>query len=154
MRITYSIDLSGRPDEVFPWIAEPEKAMLWQKGVKGGEILNEAPEKTGTTFKEVMEENGKSLEMSGVITEYVPNELIALHLNSKIHKVDVSYAIQSTSKGSTVTMESKIRWKFPMNIMSVFIGRKIKDNILKQTEAEFAELANLCETEPASGRKE
>ena len=120
--------------------------MLWQKGVKGGEILKETPEKIGTTFKEAMEEDGKSLEMSGVITGYVPNELIAFHLNSKLHEVDVSYAVQGTGQGSTVTMESTIRWKFPMNIMSIFISRKIKDKILKQTESEFAELAKLCES--------
>ena len=154
MRITFSIDLASRPDDVFPWIAEPEKAMLWQKGVMGGKILKETPEKIGTAFTEIMEEGGKSLEMSGVITGYVPNELIAFHLNSKIHEVDVSYAIQGTSKGSTITMESAIRWKFPMNIMSIFIGRKIKEKILKQTEAEFAELAILCEAEPASCQKQ
>jgi len=51
MRITASIDVSCRPEEVFPWIDEPDKAMLWQKGVKGGEIINKTPEKIGTTLK-------------------------------------------------------------------------------------------------------
>ena len=45
--------------------------MLWQKGVKEGKILVETPEKIGTTFKEVMEEDGNSLEMFGVITGYI-----------------------------------------------------------------------------------
>ena len=154
MRITYSIDLAGKPDEVFPWIAEPEKAIRWQQGVKGGEILEKTPERTGTTFTEILEEGGKSLEMVGVITGYVPNKLIAFQLDSRIHEVDVSYAVQGTGNRTTIAMESIIRWKFPMNIMSIFIGRKIRDKILKQTEAEFAELSRLCQTEPAASQKQ
>jgi hypothetical protein len=69
VKITLSVDIYRRPEEVFPWIAEPDKAMRWQKGVKGGEIIKETPEKVGTTFKEVMEENGNHLVMYGEITD-------------------------------------------------------------------------------------
>jgi hypothetical protein len=51
MKITLSVDIACQPEELFPWIAEPEKAMLWQKGIKGGEILHEKPEKVGTTYR-------------------------------------------------------------------------------------------------------
>ncbi len=60
MKINCAIEVSGQPDEVFPWIDDPEKAMLWQKGVKKGEIIRETPEKIGTTFTEEMEEGGNS----------------------------------------------------------------------------------------------
>jgi hypothetical protein len=147
MRISFSIDISQKPEEVFPWIAEPEKALLWQKGVKKGEIIQERPEKIGTTFREVMEEDGNHLEMSGVITGYIHNQLIAFHLKSKIHKVDVRYSIVGNPEKSTITMESRIYWKFPMNVLSIIIGRKIQEKILRQVEAEFLELKRLCEEE-------
>ena len=67
MKITLTIDILCSPVKVFPWIAEPDRAMRWQKGVKGGEIIKETPEKIGTTFKEEMEENGKKLVMYGEI---------------------------------------------------------------------------------------
>ena len=35
MRITYENEILQSPEIVFPWIAEPEKAMKWQKNVKG-----------------------------------------------------------------------------------------------------------------------
>ena len=150
MKISFALDVFCCPEEVFPWIAEPDKAMLWQKGVKGGEIIKETTEKTGTTFREEMEENGNSLEMYGEITDYIQNERISFHLVSKIHKVDVSYTVVGEKNKSTVTVESKIYWKFPMNIMSIIIGHKIKEGILRQTEAEFGELKKLCETKQAS----
>jgi hypothetical protein len=54
--------------------------MLWQKDVKGGEILINKPEVVGTTFKEIIEEDGNNLEMYGTITKYVVNEIIVFHL--------------------------------------------------------------------------
>ena len=146
MEINTSIDISSKPEEVFSWINNPDKAMRWQKGVKSGEIIKETSEKIGTTFKEELEENGKSLVMFGEITDYVPNKLISFHLESKIHNVYVNYSVVGDPNRSTVKVDSKIKWKFPMNIISLFIGHKIKANILRQTLSELTELKKLCET--------
>lgn len=147
MKIHYAIELSCEPDEVFTWIDNPEKAMLWQKGVKKGEIIKETPEKIGTTFIEEMEDNGNSLEMRGVITGYIRNKMITFQLESKIHKLEVCYSVTGKDGSSVVTVESNIHWKFPMNIMSIILGRKIKEGIMKQTGIELAELKRLCEKE-------
>ena len=80
MRIIYENEILRPPEIVFPWISEPEKAMKWQKNVKGGEIVINKPEIIGTTFNEVIEEDGKSLEMYGIITKYI---------NLHIHKAEV-----------------------------------------------------------------
>lgn len=137
MEITLSIKILQRPEELFPWIAEPQKARLWQKGIKDETIIKETKEKIGTTYKEVIEENGKSLEMTGVITDYKQNKLIAFHIESKIHNVDVIYSIVGDGNKSILTVESKIIWKFPMNIICLLIGKKIRKGILKQTEFEL-----------------
>jgi len=60
MKINFAIEVLGEPDEVFSWIDNPEKATLWQKGVKKEEIIIETPEKIGTTFIEEMEDGGSS----------------------------------------------------------------------------------------------
>jgi len=145
MKITYTIYIACKPEEVFIWINEPDKAMHWQKGVKNTEIIKETHEKIGTTFKEEMEENGKNLIMYGEITDYIPNKLISFHLESKIHRVNVSYTVAGDVNKSKVKVESTIRWKFPMNLICLVIGHKIKKNILRQTQSEFIELKKLCE---------
>ena len=146
MEIALAVDIFRKPEEVFPWVAEPEKAMRWQKGVKGGEILIETPAKVGTTFREEVEENGNSLVMYGEITDYIQDQLISFHLESKIHKVDVSYSIVWNNNRSTFALKTAIHWKFPMNVVSLIIGRKIREGIVQQTESELAELKRLCET--------
>jgi multidrug transporter EmrE-like cation transporter len=147
MRINFAIEVTGEPDKVFPWIDNPEKAMLWQKGVKKGAIIKETPEKIGTTFIEEMEESGNSLEMRGVITGYIKNKMITFQLESKIHELDVCYSIMGGDGRSVITVVSNIHWKFPMNIVSIIFGRKMKAGIVKQMESEFAELKRLCEEE-------
>jgi hypothetical protein len=145
MRITCVNEILKPPEIVFPWIAEPDKAMQWQKNVKGGEVLINKPEVIGTTFKEQVEEGGKSLEMVGVITQYIENQIIEFHLESKIHEVDVSYSLQALNNDSKITVDASINWKFPMNLMSIFIGSKMKKGIEEQMESEILELKRICE---------
>ena len=145
MRVTCENVISKPPQVVFPWIAEPEKAMKWQKNVKGGEVLVSKPEMVGTTFRETVEENGGSLEMHGSITGYVENKVIAFHLESRIHTVDVSYSLEDSNRQTRIGIVANIRWKFPMNIASLFAGKKIARNLTTQLESEVLELKRICE---------
>lgn len=147
MNIENEIEISKPPELVFPWIADPDRAMQWQKNVKGGEILVETPEKIGTTFREIIEEDGNELEMYGCITEYIEGELIGFHIESRIHEFDVRYSVREEGGGSSVSTEIDIRWKFPMNIMCLLIGRKIKADLRQSLESEFLDLKRICEAE-------
>jgi hypothetical protein len=145
MRITYANEILKPPEIVFPWIAEPDKAMQWQKNVKGGEIIINKPEVIGTTFKEEIEEGGNSLEMHGVITRFIRDQIIEFHLESKIHNLDVSYSVEEFNKNTKIKVDARINWKFPINLLSVFIGNKMKKGIAEQMESEILELKRICE---------
>ena len=121
--------------------------MQWQKNVKGGEVLVETPEKIGTTFIEIIEEDGNELEMHGSITEYVEGKLIGFHIESRVHEFDVRYSVRGEGNGSSVSTEIDIRWKFPMNVMSLFIGKRMEANLRASLESEFLELKKICERE-------
>jgi uncharacterized protein YndB with AHSA1/START domain len=146
MNINYSIEIARPADVVFPWLAKPENAMQWMKSVKKEEIIVEKPGMVGTTFKEEMEEDGNKLEITGVVTKFVENKLIGFHLESRIHRLDVDYAVEEHDGQSRVSVETAITWKFPMSVISLFMGSKIKNGILEQTASEFGELKKLCET--------
>lgn len=144
MKIAYQTLIGQAPAVVFPWISKPEKARRWQPDVLDWQILEQTPAMVGTTFRETIEEDGQQLEMSGEITDYVADELIAFHLESRIHTVDVRYALQPDEAGSRLAIEAEIRWKFPMNLISLFIGRKMQSELRRQFEAEAAALQTLC----------
>ena len=101
----------------------------------------------GTTFRERIEEGGRTLEMHGVITAYVENETIGFHIASRIHDFDVSYSLESRDKSTYVFTAAQIRWKFPMNIVCLVLGKRMKNGIAQQVESELLELKRLCEAE-------
>jgi len=147
MNISLSVQVPAEPADVFPWLDDPHRAMLWQKGVKKSILITETPERIGTTFVEEMEEGGKTLQLRGMITAYAANQMIAFHLESSIHEVDACYSVRGETGLSVVSVVSNIHWKFPMNLVVIILGRKIKEGIQEQTRAELGELRRLCQEE-------
>jgi uncharacterized protein YndB with AHSA1/START domain len=145
MKISFSIDINSTPATVFGWLEEPEKATKWMTSVTKTEILHETPERIGTTFREVVEEDGSGVELQGVITDFKPNKSISFHLDSRVNAVDVEYYVEETQNGTRLTQNANVRWKFPVNVISIFMGVKIKQNITAQSQKEFEKLKELCE---------
>ena len=146
MNISFSIDINSPPATVFSWVEKPEKAMKWMTSVAGGEILHETPERIGTTFREVVEEDGNGVELQGVITDFKPNKSISFHLDSRVNVVDVDYHVEAIPDGTRLTQTANVRWKFPVNVISLFMGTKMKQNISAQSQKEFEKLKELCES--------
>jgi hypothetical protein len=153
MRIIFSSEISSPPELVFTWIAEPHKAMQWQRNVKAAQILDSQPGMVGTTFREEIEEGGRGLEVRGVITRFVEDQIIAFHLESRIHTVDVCYSLQALHAATRVTVEAVIRWRFPFSLLNLFAGERARAGITDQLKAEMADLKRICEAgPPAEGR--
>jgi uncharacterized protein YndB with AHSA1/START domain len=145
MKISFSIDINSPPSVVFSWIENHEKAMKWMTSVAGGKILHETPERVGTTFREVVEEDGQGVELQGIITGYEPERSISFHLDSRINVVDVEYYVEEIQNGTSLTQNANVHWKFPVNVISIFMGAEIKKNISIQAQKEFEKLKELCE---------
>jgi uncharacterized protein YndB with AHSA1/START domain len=109
MKTSNSIDIDSTPESVFHWLAKPERARVWMTSVSKTEILNETPDRVGTTFRETVEEDGNGIEMQGVVTGYQPNKLISFHLDSRVNQVDVEYRIEETHMGVRLTQTARIQ---------------------------------------------
>ena len=145
MRISYTIDIDSTPEEVWYWIGTPERAMVWQTSVSKTEIVHEAPDMIGTTFRETVEENGRGVEMHGVVTVYRENQLLAMHMESKYHSVDVEHRLEEIENCTRLTRNATIRFKSLMKVASILIGPVLKKKIMDQSRKEFAKLKELCE---------
>jgi uncharacterized protein YndB with AHSA1/START domain len=146
MKISLSVEINSPPARVFGWLESPEKAVTWMTSVAKTEILHETPERIGTTFREVVEEDGNGVELQGVITDYKPERSISFHLESRVNVVDVEYFVEAIQNGTRLTQTGNVRWKFPVNVISIFMGSKMKQNISAQAQKEFEKLKELCES--------
>lgn len=145
MKLEHTLEIKSTPELVFDWIGDHQKARRWQPGVSSDEILNQTPDMVGTTFKETVEEDGQQLEMEGVITRYQPPQAIDFHIISRIHILDNAFHLEAIPDGTRLTNQINIRWKFPMSVMSLFIGGKIRANIHAQQQKELGKLKEFCE---------
>ena len=58
----------------------------------------------------------------------------------------MSYSVEELNKTTKIIVDARINWKFPMNLLSIFIGNKMKKGIAEQMESEILELKRICET--------
>ena len=145
MKLTYTIDINSTPEIVFSWLGTPERAMVWQTSVSKTEILHETPNMIGTTFREIVEENGRGVEMRGVVTDYRENQVLAMHLDSKYNNVDVEYRLEEIEGRTRLTMISNIWFRSFLRILSIILWPAFKKKLLGQLNREYASLKELCE---------
>jgi hypothetical protein len=146
MKFKYVAEIKSRPEKVWYWLGTPERAKVWQTNVSKTEILQKTPNWVGTTFRETIEENGQGTEMEGVVTDYIKNRALAMHLNGKYNVVDVEWRIEEKGEHTRLIVNSNIRFKSFVRILSIIMRPVFKRNIRKQLEIEFAKLKELCES--------
>ena len=83
--------------------------------------------------------------MQGVITGYEPGHFLSMHLESRVHTVDVTHTVEATPAGSRCSQEACIRWKFPVSILIALQCGQLKKKILAQSREEMARLKQFCE---------
>ncbi len=147
MKITLAIDIDRPPDRVFPWLAEPERAMAWMSSVSRTEILHRTPELVGTTFRETVADERGSTELRGVITACRPDRLLAFRLEGAFNDVDVAYHLEDDRNGTRLTMRAEVRFKGLVKWLSLLLGPVFKRKVMRQTAKELSALKRLCEGE-------
>lgn len=145
MKISQVIEINSTPEEVFYWLGDPQRAMMWMTSVSKAEILQQTPEMTGTTFREAVEEDGRGTELQGIITDWKPNERIAFHLSGQYNVVDVEYRLEEIENGTRLTQNANVRFRSFMKVLSIVMGRAIKRQAMEQSQQEFARLKEFCE---------
>jgi hypothetical protein len=53
------------------------------------------------------------------------NRSRAFHLQSKVNSVDVEDAIEEMPAGVRLVEQANVQWKFPVNVLSVLLGKKM-----------------------------
>ena len=145
MQFTYTMEINCAPEKVWYWLGTPERAKVWQTNVSKTEILEKTPNWVGTTFRETIEENGRSVEMQGEVTDYRENQSLAMHMSGKYNVVDVEWRIEKVGNYTRVIINSDIQFKSFLRFLGVIFRHAFKKNIRGQLRKEFTRLKELCE---------
>jgi len=145
MKVTCSININSEPEKVWYWLATPERAMSWQTGVSGTELLERTPGVVGTTFRETIEQEGHTMEMYGIVADYQENQLLVMHLSSEYNTVEVEWRIEKAGEHTRLTVDSDIRFLSLVKVISFLMMPVFKKRILRQLQGELVRLKQLCE---------
>lgn len=147
MKIINTIDIQSTPEKVFYWIDDPDRAKEWMTSVTEGEILHETPERVGTTYREVIEENGRKTEMHGVVTGFSKDKMISFHAEGKYNSVDIIFVLEKKGDLTQLTQQADLNFKSFTRFIMLFMWPVIKKKIMTQSQMEFTKLKALCEQE-------
>lgn len=145
MKVKYSAELDCTPERVWYWLGNPERALKWQTDISKTEILEKKQGWVGTTFRERIEEGGKGVDMEGVVKDYTENKSIGMHLSSKYNVVDVNWYIEGSGDNARLTVDTDIRFKGFLWILSIVFRPMFKKTLLRQMENDLERLKKLCE---------
>jgi hypothetical protein len=109
-------------------------------------MLTGDPNTVGSTFREVVRDQNGETEMHGVVTGFQENEMISFRLCGEYNIVDVEFRVEKIGEQTRVTQYADIRWRGLMKVISLFLGGRIKKEIMAQSQSEFETLKTLCET--------
>ncbi len=148
MKTTYTIEIAAPPERVFHWLEDNERVMRWVPNLVESEDLELTPEKVGSTFRHVYVENGKRIEMHGMVAAYAPNRRLTCDIIGDAFELTIDYTLDYANGNTRLTQDTEIRVKrwFVKLVFRLFASA-IRKSMLKQLEQSFVKLKELCEAD-------
>jgi uncharacterized membrane protein len=134
-------------DEVFAFVADQSKLSQWQTGLVESGLTSEGPTDVGSTYRYVFELFGRSLEATGVITEFEPPRMYGFKAVSGSFPVSGSFTFVETWGGTRVTFAGELQQKG----VSRMAGRMMGPMLETQLDANFERLKEILESEAQDG---
>ena len=122
MFVSMSVEIEAPPEEVWPFLVEPEKAKQWFTALKIFEWTSEKHEGVGSTFYWKEEANNRIYNLNFETTEWVENRVFGYRMTSGdfFKSYDERWEIDPTPNGSRFTFNDHI--EFPYGPFGKVIG--------------------------------
>lgn len=144
-KYTSEVEVDNSINEVFAMFEDTETLKQWLPEVKSIEPINETPQKLGSTYKMIVENQGQEIEMIEKIIAYVPNEKMTFHFTSDgmIKTDDYNFSVQggktkivqnSTIKSNSYMLACVFPWmKSKLKNLSQDYMNRFKELVEKPT---------------------
>ncbi len=141
MRSSGTVVIAAAPEAVFPWLTEPQKLTQWLGGLVESRPLGDGVLRVGARSIEVVEENGRRIEMETVVTRLEPARTLAARIEASPFACDVEYELAPVAGGTEVRYSSEVRMKGAMRILTPLLAGAIR----RKTGTDLASLKRAVE---------
>jgi carbon monoxide dehydrogenase subunit G len=148
MENRHSIDIERPREAIFDFLTDPKNIREIVPNLVDEGIIEEKPGRVGTTFWHVYEERGRTMKMTGVVTEHQPPERSAVSVDGAMFGLDVTYVLEEIGPSTTrLTQVAKVRWKHVFKIMGLLFQKKFEVEGRKSQVENFERLKSILETQ-------
>ncbi|MEM7229081.1 MAG: SRPBCC family protein [Planctomycetota bacterium] len=151
MKGEYTIDIERPRADVFAFLSDQQNMQRVEPTLIGFGVLHETPEKVGSTFWLVYQENDRTTSMSGVVTAHEHPENLAIRLDHALFSYEAAYHLAEIDAHTTrLVFSSRERFKHVYKLIGVFAGRRLKAESQSTHQETFARIKDLIESERES----
>ena len=145
MRVQRSIEIERAPDEVWPFLIEPEKLLEWYLPLQVFEYTSDQKSGVGASFRFKEETALGTMELECVVTEWMENEVFAFRMTSGNIMKDWAerWNVEATPSGSRFTFAEE--GQLPFGILGKLIRPMAERGSGATVEKMLARLKLLAE---------
>jgi uncharacterized protein YndB with AHSA1/START domain len=99
----HTVALSRPPEDVFPWLLEPDRVPRWTSRLEAYEVLGSGAIARGTRIRQVLTVKGQQLDVELEITGYEPPRAAESRFSLQGVDVVTTYALAPNGGGTELT---------------------------------------------------
>ena len=139
------IEIEAPPEEVFPYLTEPDRIAQWVDGLVEITPLTEGGHRVGATARLVVEQDGNRYEFIDEVTSTTANESLELHSQSDMFDADIRWELEPSKNGTHAT--AVMRTDF--HGFYRFLAPMMRSTAEEQLQSDFERLKQLIESPPS-----
>jgi hypothetical protein len=143
MNTAASIEIDRPIAEVFDCTIN--RVAEWSSVVVEDEVIESKPDRVGTTFRMVTEQNGQRIGFLGVVTWHEPPYASSAFLTGQQFDLEVEYKFEDLGGRTRVTQMSTVTGKGVIKLMFFFFGWMMNKSSRNAAENELTNLKRLLE---------
>ncbi len=144
---TFTIDIDAPRAKVFKWIYDADYNRQWLPNLVEAEVLNAEPNGIGSKFRQVYDENGRRMEMTGTVTAYEQDRYLACEISGPF-TLNVDYRLEDVGGRTRVTQHSDVQFtSVVMKLIGVLLKPMMRKLAAKNAGNSFAKLKQCVEAD-------
>ena len=142
-RIESRVEIDAPPATVFPWLVDPDRLSRWISGFVGSEPIGSGEVRVGSRSRDIIEAEGRRIEVETEIVELRPGERLAVRITSSSHDQDDSYDLDARDGATDLTYRSDMRLRGLTRLLSPLVASQLR----ARAEKDLATLKRAVEAD-------
>jgi uncharacterized protein YndB with AHSA1/START domain len=140
--IDFNLDIGRPPEDVFEYLADPDKVVLWQAWAVEIEQESQGPRGVGTRFRDVRKFLGRKIDSTVEFTQYEPPRLLGLNVSSGPVPFRITHTLEAADDGTNVHVHAEGEPGGFFKLAEPLVGRAAE----RQMRGDFETLKDLLES--------